>query len=327
MPEAPQRWTPGVASLVGNLRSTIDEGVLPSGELPVRDVPVDCYVGLDHEGWKWVRVTCDPRSVVADNRAGAIRFNVLPNGYRVAVDPSTDPNVSSYFLDNILELLRGGAEPAEAGRISIQNWRDLLARAPGEELSEKAIVGLFGELEVLETILRLGGELDAWTGWRKDHSDFRLPRLAIEVKSTTSSHYRRVRINGLEQLADPEDGSRLVLVLRRLELSPDGRSVPDLIDAILRLGVPFSELHRCLSHIGYSDRHRDRYSTLRFASREIALRLIDDRHPRLTSRMLEDRVDLSSIDRIDYELNLNNDAEADMEESLDDLLRRHLGAS
>ena len=38
-------------------------------------------------------------------------------------------------------------------------------------------------------------------------------------------------------------------------------------------------------------------------------------------------VDLSSIDKIDYELNLNGDADADLDTDLDTLIARHLGAS
>ncbi|MEP2372301.1 PD-(D/E)XK motif protein [Ilumatobacter sp.] len=226
----------------------------------------------------------------------------------------------------MVQLLGEGHDPGDVGRTALQNWRDLLARPAGSPLSDNALVGLFGELEVLETILRHGGQLDQWTGWDKDHCDFRLSKLVIEVKSTTSANYRRVQIHGLGQLADPEDGSALVLVLRRLEPSPDGRSVPDLIESIVRLGASRSVLLDRLSNLRYSEQHKDHYDHSKFVSVEVGLRNVDDSHPRLVPSMLA-AVDMSSIDKVDYELNLNGDAEADLDTDLDSLIARHLGNS
>ena len=175
-------------------------------------------------------------------------------------------------------------------------------------------------------ILRHGGELDQWTGWNKDHCDFRLSGVVIEVKSTTSANYRRVQIHGLGQLADPEDGSDLILVLRRLESSPDGRSVPDLTDEIVGLGASRAVLLDRLSQIRYSEQHRTQYENVKFVSQEVALRRVDGSHPRLTPTMLAG-VDLSGIDKIDYELNLNGDAVADLDIDLDGLIAEHLGSS
>lgn len=316
-------WTPDIGSRLAVLRAELTKPRTDRAELPIPETPVECRLGMDLEGNVWIRVFCNPLSVTTDDQAAAVRFTVAGDGYRVVLASQGADVVIEHLLDEMVQLLVAGHPPGDVGRSALQNWRDLLARPAGSPLSEDALVGLFGELEVLEAVLRHGGHADHWTGWQHDHCDFRLPGLVIEVKSTTSANYRRVRIHGLAQLADPEDGSELVLVLRRLESSPTGRSVPDLVEDIVRLGVSRSVLLDRLSNVHYFDHHRSRYDSSRFMSLEVAIRRVDDSHPRLVASMLAD-VDLSSIDKIDYELNLNGDAAADLPTDLETIIRDHL---
>ena len=316
-------WTPDVSARLAVLRSELEKPGVDRIELAIPALPVPCFLGADVGGSTWIRVSCKPSSVSVDDKAAAVTFNIGADGYRVLLAAGTDRTVLGHFFEEVLELIGSGHAPGDAGCAALQQWRELLAKPPGSKLSQQALVGLFGELEVLETILRLGGSLEYWTGWNRDHCDFRLPHLVIEVKSTTSSDYRRVRIHGLSQLADPEDGSDLVLVLRRLESSTDGRSVPELIDANVRCGASRSVLLERLSQVGYHESHRQEYERIKFVSDEVALRRIDSSHPRLTAAILTD-VDLSCIDKIDYELNLNGRADADIPLGLEDLLGEHL---
>lgn|GEM_PF-3452912 len=317
-------WTPDIGSRLAVLRSTIDKPGADHAELQIQDLPVECHLGMETAGSIWLRISCEPSAVATDDQAAAVRFTILTDGYKVTIAPIAADSVTDHLLEEMVQLLGDGHTPGDVGRTALQNWRDLLARPAGSPLSDNALVGLFGELEVLETILRHGGQLDQWTGWDKDHCDFRLSNLVIEVKSTTSANYRRVQIHGLGQLADPEDGSDLVLVLKRLEPSPDGRSVPDLIESIVRRGASRSVLLDRLSKVHYSEQHLNHYEHSRFVSVEVALRDVDDSHPRLVPSMLV-AVDMSSIDKVDYELNLNGDAEADLNTDLESLIAKHLG--
>lgn len=114
-------------------------------------------------------------------------------------------------------------------------------------LSNDAIVGLTGELLVLDALCRAGDEaavgtiVDSWTGWRRSSRDFSLGAIGIEVKTTlagTSSHF----IEGVHQveLSDGLDGGtpekRLYLISVGLQPAEAGRStssVPQLVDRIV----------------------------------------------------------------------------------------------
>lgn len=319
MSEPGQVWVPNAASRLAVLRAQLEHPGVDSVELPIQEAPCECHLGAETSGSFWMRITCDTRSVSTDDKAAAVVFSVSAHGYKVTVAPEASDVVTGHLFEEMIQLLVEGHPPGDVARKALQNWRDLLARPAGAVLSENSLVGLFGELEVLESILKADGELGYWTGWNKDHQDFRLPGLVIEVKSTTSANYRRVRIHGLSQLEDPKDGSDLTLVLKRLDRSSLGRSVPEIVESLVRLGASRSVLLDRLSNTGYFDQHRSHYANLKFVSTEVALRKIDESHPRLVPSMLS-AVDLSCIDKIDYELNLNGVADADLDVTLDELL-------
>ena len=318
------QWTPNIRSRLTFLRMELGRIGGPSLEIKLPNIPINCFLGVDTGGRAWIRIECDPLSVSRDDQAAAVRFEVSTDGYMVGVEPEVNDFVIAHLFEEITQLVRDGHPEGDAGYTALQAWRELLARPAGAPLSETALVGLMGELDVLQLVVGAGGSIEFWTGWIKDHCDFRLPGLVIEVKSTLSASYRRVQVHGLRQLADPEDGSELVLVLRRFERSPDGRSVPDAIEDLVKMGVSRSTLLSHLADVGYSEAHRSQYDALRFVSHEEALRQINDTHPRLIPEMLEG-VDLSCIDSIDYELNLNGTAEADLNTTLGDLIESVLG--
>lgn len=319
-------WSPDVAARLAVLRAALTEQERDSLELEIPETPVSCYLGTETGGSMWLRITCDPHSVSTDDQAAAVSFAITATGYKVTVSQEAPSTVTGHLFDEMIQMLTEGHSPGDVGRTALKNWRDLLARPAGGVLGDKAIVGLFGELEVLETLLACGGEFEHWTGWNRTQQDFRLPRLAIEVKATTSTNYRRVQIHGLSQLDDPEDGSDLLLVLKRLIESPTGRSVPELIESIIRAGVSRAMLLERLSEVGYSEQHLAVYAIRRFLSMDVALRNIDSSHPRLVPSMLTS-VNLSCIDKVDYELNLNGLADADIDLTLEELLRDYLEKS
>ncbi len=326
MSETEARWSPGVRYLLADLVERMEKENLSSGELQVLNDPAVALIGRDISGNKWVRIECDREEVAMDDLTALVSFKRDARGYLVIVNPNAPEKPGVRFLEEIVDLLVDGCPAGEAGKKALQGFRDLMAKPPGAPLEEHRLVGLFGELEVLETVLTLPeGKLEHWTGWERDHCDFRLPGLVVEVKSTLSADYRRVQIHGLGQLADPEDGSDLILALRRLERSPEGRSVPELAEAIIKLGASRFELFNNLADVGCFEQHFAEYEERKFVSQEIALRRIDEAHPRLTPEILAE-VNRSQIDRVNYELDLNDERDSDLDMTINELLADHLQA-
>ena len=144
------------------------------------------------------------------------------------------------------ELLRYGADTSLARAFA--RTEPLIELAIERlRLSDQAIVGLAGELLVLDALCRhcedaqVPAVVESWHGWRRSHRDFSLGATGIEVKTTrraASSHL----IEGVHQL-ERSDGSegeaaedRLYLVsigLVEAEFGSDGTSVPKLVDRVM----------------------------------------------------------------------------------------------
>lgn len=325
MSEPAEAWSPGIRDRVAMIRDEADKnpGMRVTNN-PPEHPEVD--LGVEPDGGLFIFLRCHRDDVITGSSSARVTISARPDGCLVTIQPPVTDWTAGSFLEEVFARLDEGQEPGGVADAALSRWGDLLAKPAGPRLGSTQLAGLYGELEILERILRSGGSLDSWTGWQMDSVDFRLPGLSIEVKSTVSADYRRVRIHGLGQLTDPLDGSRLVLVLRRLELSATGRSVPELIDALVALGADRPSLLESLYEVGYSEAHREDYLDRRFVSEVVALRDIDPQHPRLTMEMVR-ATDLQAIDRVDYVLNLNGTETGDIDIGLNELIGQHSGTT
>lgn len=115
------------------------------------------------------------------------------------------------------------------------------------EISENAILGLVGELLLLDALCRRADEINvgqliqAWDGWRRSARDFTWQGTGVEIKTTTrttSSH----AIHGVHQIEpvpatdDAPGEARLILVsigLRQADPNVLGLSIPSLTNSII----------------------------------------------------------------------------------------------
>tara|TARA_R100000365_G_C2745200_1_gene73997 strand:- start:777 stop:1838 length:1062 start_codon:yes stop_codon:yes gene_type:complete len=115
------------------------------------------------------------------------------------------------------------------------------------EISENAILGLVGELLLLNALCRraadpqVGPIVQAWDGWRRSARDFTWQGTGVEIKTTTrttSSH----AISGLHQIEptpatdDATGEARLLLVsigMCQAEDNAPALSIPSLVNSIL----------------------------------------------------------------------------------------------
>ena len=116
------------------------------------------------------------------------------------------------------------------------------------EISENAILGLIGELLLLDALCRRAADPDvgpivrAWDGWRRSARDFTWKGTGVEVKTTTRSTSSHT-IHGVHQIeptpvSDDDAGeARLLLVsigLCQADLDAPALSIPSLVESILK---------------------------------------------------------------------------------------------
>jgi hypothetical protein len=111
-------------------------------------------------------------------------------------------------------------------------------------ISDQALVGLAGELSVLAALTAAAADpsavVDSWAGSVPSSRDFQLGPIGVEVKTTTGSQSEH-HIQGFHQVelglsvgGVPETHLFLLSIgIRWQSLGSPGRTVPDLVDAVL----------------------------------------------------------------------------------------------
>jgi hypothetical protein len=177
------------------------------------------------------------------------------------------------------------------------HWRRLLAGEATGGLSRDRAQGLWGELWVLKNVVLVEHPelaVDFWTGADADDKDFRLPTVAVEVKTTRADAPHVMRINGEHQLEHPSGGGGLLLAVLEVESHEQGagETLNDSVASIRSLlaGAAVLRFDEKLLSYGYADAERALYEDLRYSLRQSAWHLVEPGFPRLTSEVLPEGI-------------------------------------
>lgn len=213
----------------------------------------------------------------------------------------------------IAERLAAGSEVApEIVTRVIAKWRRFWGQSPKQLLSRERQIGLFAEVWFLThwLISRFGAgdAVSCWRGPFGARHDFEWFSRSVEVKATTSTRGRIHRINGLDQLAPPDQGDIFFFSLHLREEAGTTNTLPSAIAACcIRLGEhpqALSQFENALAQAGYSPAHEDEYDKLRFRIVDQGLFAVRDDFPRLTTAQLQ--TDLPhGIEHVEYDINLS----------------------
>lgn len=159
--------------------------------------------------------------------------------------------VFAELADAILCRIEHGIAPLSAIAGAMAEFRELLRDERHAQVPIEQVLGLIGELLVLQHLARYSASCtDAWTGPFEQRHDFRRGRHAIEVKASARSDATRVHINGIEQLAEPA-GGKLLLVHVRLERTDVGPlTVGILFQQLVQAGANPHALGHALAQLG-----------------------------------------------------------------------------
>ena len=244
-----------------------------------------------------------------DGRAVTLRRQVLEDETSYSVYASlalADDKLRDLFTALCVEVVeRIAATPNKAVaaiRRTLADWRALLSGSR-QTLGPAELAGLFGELTVLRAMVtRDPGAVAFWTGPLRSKQDFHCGATALEVKSTTSVESRTARVHGLGQL-DGGDG-RLLLTWFRLR-TDRGRSVPELVDAILDIIDDDAIFLGALLRAGYVQMEREVYSRRVFEVAEQRTYEVGPGFPRIIAAGLTGDATLAGVDHIDYDVDLD----------------------
>jgi hypothetical protein len=158
-----------------------------------------------------------------------------------------------------------------------------------QQTSEEKIVGLWGELWLLQQIFQMHGlvAIDMWTGPKGEAHDFRYGKLEIEVKTTRGSTRSHI-INSLTQL-DPSINCVLYLASIQTKIAGpnDGFSVSSFTKEFLDLiPNPYRESFlSSLDAVGYNDMNPTSLATRYELRSQPAVTEVDSTFPRLTHNL------------------------------------------
>ena len=207
-----------------------------------------------------------------------------------------DDIASQTSIDNVISLLIEKYE----------DWSAFFASGGLGKDSTSKIIGIIGELLILEKVIKTLDEtaISTWWGPVRHRHDFEFANSGIEVKTTINPHSNEVEIHGLKQLS-PDPGRSLYLAHLKLNLDPQGLNLSDLINRLLASNVSKFELEEKIGKSGVTKELIDSFTNFRFNGFLARYFLVDDLFPSITQDNLS--VDeLSRISRVSYKIDLKD---------------------
>ncbi|GKY87418.1 PD-(D/E)XK motif protein [Sinisalibacter aestuarii] len=213
------------------------------------------------------------------------------------------------LVGEILNRIREGHSPAKAVGGAIADFRALLQAPIGEEVPENKVVGLIGELIVLDRLCTVSPEaVSAWVGPYEQRHDFRRLINAIEVKTSSRSDAKKVVIHGAEQLLPPRNGI-IHLVHVRIEKTDQGDlSVATMIDKLLKVGAEKGRLSAGLVALGCLDAEAPEWNRVTFSFEGLTVYRVDTGFPRITPLEFADEAFPPGVTSLEYGVDLSTAA-------------------
>lgn len=169
-------------------------------------------------------------------------FSQASSGARIGITLTDEHLFKSFTVMcfDIAERSKGGRNLEESFTVALDclmDWSELFKRRGKVGLTRNEVIGLWGELHTLESILQSNIASDeviakGWRGPNGDQRDIGFNKTRIEVKTQLATKAINLRISSLDQLDD--GGNSLKLALNRITPSDKGMSVLDLIQRLFQ---------------------------------------------------------------------------------------------
>ena len=214
--------------------------------------------------------------------------------------------VFAEVADEILVRITSGESCVDAARSTIDDFRALLVRSLSPDIPISTIMGLVGELVVLNRLLDRSPR--AWCCWRGptgDRHDFRSEKLSLEVKTTQRAGDTSITVSSFEQMEAPAGGI-LHLVHFLLEPVVAGIfSVSALSHSALAKADDPDRVKELLAAVGCPDVDADTWNGPSFKLESEMLYEIREGFPRLVPSMLPGAVSPLGVSDVSYKIDLS----------------------
>lgn len=209
-----------------------------------------------------------------------------------------------------LTLRQENRPRSDSVRAVLARWRHFWGTATSSALSREEVVGLFSELwfmtrwilPVASSVLVYG-----WRGPSGGRHDFEWKNASVEVKGTTVTEGIKHWVNGMDQLAPPDNGRLYLFSLKMREENGATNTLPGMIRSCMQMigdDVELAEfVEETIARTGYSPAHDDIYERLKFRVTDEALYEVRGRFPRITSASFPEG-EPNGVERIQYQINL-----------------------
>lgn len=240
---------------------------------------------------------------------------------------SFDLSLFAAISDELIAVLRAGESIAGQLSTVAKKWIQLLSTEEEETANKNQVIGLLGELVVLESLVDSGYSelaLSSWVGNEKARHDFEFSRSAFEVKSSATLGQKTATIHGLEQLSSAKF-TRLYLAHFQFEWDPRGDSLNTIylrikskLDATQQV-----EFEQKVEKAGFDDKRLSLSSIYTYKLSSSSLFFVDEQFPKITSAILQGSVGQANrISRVQYVLDLTGLEAKDISENMGDILGR-----
>jgi hypothetical protein len=250
----------------------------------------------------------------------------LSNGFQLSTqdlqDPKTKENLPFIELSNVgnidcvlfgafLDELLKSIDNEKSDLIQeifglLEKWKSMLSLDTEKVMSLNSLIGLFGELLLLDHLVNVKKitALDNWVGPNGNRHDFEFSHHSIEVKSTTIKNGNEIHVSGVTQL-EPYPGKSVAILRIRLEIEPNGISVPELIKKMKEAKSLNSEkFSEKLAKYGYQEAKEKLYTEICFQPIEFQIIPVNSKFPRITAKSLLEIDPTARIKEIDYTVNV-----------------------
>ena len=251
----------------------------------------------------------------------------LSNGFQLSMQSLVDPkskedlsfielsNIGSIdvtlfgaFLDELLNSIEDGNKSLlDEIKTLLAKWKSLLSLDTEKVMSISSVIGLFGELLFLEHLVieKEIAALENWVGPNGNRHDFEFSQHSIEVKTTTVKNGNNIHVSGVTQL-DAYPGKMVTILRVKLEMEPNGISLPELVKKIANSNSLNEEKFKeKLLKVGYQSDKEHYYADICFQPIEFQIIPIDSKFPHITSKSLLAVDPAARIKDIEYEVDVS----------------------